>query len=157
EKKDRWSYREMPGLLRLFLYSDNRYSSAASAVLPNDLRERLSEFAPKPEPLRLRGEDELPEFVEQVEQNYEFDEEEQGITIISGPGAYKAAQPKSVKDVVHRIPLVRRDTERAAQQDLPTMLRLIDKGKVSVSDKTLHPSSATIDEIAGLLRDGDFY
>ena len=66
-------------------------------------------------------------------------------------------RPKSVKDVVHRIPLFRRDTERAAQQDLLTTLRLIDKGKVAVSDKTFQPSSATMEELGSLLRDGDFY
>ena len=38
EKKDRWSYGETPGLLRLFFYSDTRYSSSASAVLPDDLK-----------------------------------------------------------------------------------------------------------------------
>jgi hypothetical protein len=65
-------------------------------------------------------------------------------------------QPK-VKTVTHHLPLVRRDTERAAQQDLHTVLRLLDKGKSVVSEKTLRASSAAVQEIASLLRDGDFY
>ncbi len=125
-KKNRWGYSETPSPLRLFIYTDNRWSGYV-LIVPEDLKKRLLVFVPKPEPLRLNAVDELPEFVEQV------------------------------KDGVHRIPLARRNTERAAQQDLLTMLRLIDKGKVAVSDKTLHPSSATMQEIASLLRDGDFY
>jgi hypothetical protein len=155
-KEDRW-YGETPTPLRLFFYSDNRYSSSASAILPDDLKKLLLEFVPTPEPLSLATTDEAPEFVERIEKEYEFDEEEKGVTIISGKRAYLMRKPKSVRENVHQIPLVRRDTERAAQQDLLTVLRLIDKGKVAVSDKTFQPSSATMDDIAGLLRDGDFY
>jgi hypothetical protein len=156
-KKDRRTYTETPTALRLFFYSDDRYSQTASAILPHDLRERLLAFASKPEPVKLDALDEAPEFIERIEQEYEFDEEEEGLTIISGKRAYLMRTPKSIKDNVHRIPLVRRDTERAAQQDLLTALRLIDKGRVAVSDKTFQPSSATMDELGSLLRDGDFY
>jgi hypothetical protein len=65
-------------------------------------------------------------------------------------------QPK-VKTVRHQLPLVCRTTERAAQQDLFTVLRLIDQGKISVSEKTFHASSAAIEEIGSRLYDGDFY
>jgi hypothetical protein len=37
------------------------------------------------------------------------------------------------------------------------VLRLIDKGHIVVSEKTLQASSATVAEIASLLHDGDFY
>ena len=37
------------------------------------------------------------------------------------------------------------------------MLRLVDKGRIAVSEKTFHASSAAVEEIASLLRDGDFY
>ncbi|HKQ79803.1 MAG TPA: hypothetical protein VJ810_39285 [Blastocatellia bacterium] len=156
-KNDRRSYSETPGLLRLFLYRDDRYSSSSSGILPDELKARLSQFVSKPEPLGLCGEDELPEFVERVEKDHEFYEDEQGIPIISGNRARQMGQKKYVEDVVHRIRLVRRDTESAAQQDLLTVLRLIDKGKVAVSDKTLQPSLASMHELASLLRDGDFY
>ncbi len=156
-KDDRWTWRENPSLLRLFFYSDNRYSATTSAIMPDDLRKRLLKFVPKPEPVRLDAIDEAPEFIERIEKEYEFDEEERGVTIISGKRAYLMRRPKSVRDNVHRIPLIRRDAERAAQQDLLTTLRLIDKGKVAVSDKTFQPSSATMEELGSLLRDGDFY
>lgn len=155
-KKDHWGYGETPALLRLFIYSDNRWSEYAS-IIPDDLKARLLEFVPKPASLQLNAADELPEFAEHVEQEYEFDEEEQAVTIISGNRAYEMRRPKSITDVVQHIPLTRRDTERAAQQDLLTVLRLIDKGKVAVSDKTLQPSAATMQELCALLRDGDFY
>jgi hypothetical protein len=66
-------------------------------------------------------------------------------------------RPKTVREIIRRIPLVRRDTERVVPQDLLARLQLIDKGKVLVSDKTFHPSSAPMDGIVRLLRDGDFY
>ena len=58
---------------------------------------------------------------------------------------------------VQRLPIIRSDTEHAAQQDVQTVLRLIDKGKVAVSDKTLLPSAATMTEVVSVLRGGDFY
>lgn len=155
-KNQKWSYREDPSLLRLFFHKDGRWGGGLP-IIPDDLKKLLLKFVPSPEPLSLATTDEAPEFVKRIEQEYEFDEEERGVTIISGKRAYLMRKPKNVKDNVHQIPLVRRDTERAAQQDLLTVLRLVDKGKVAVSDKTFQPSSATMDEIAGLLRDGDFY
>ena len=72
-------------------------------------------------------------------------------------GVPNAAPTAQVKTVTHQLPLVRRDTARAAQHDLQTVLRLINKGRIIVSEKTLQASSATVAEIASLLRDGDFY
>jgi len=155
-KNKNWSYREDPTLLRLFFHKDGRWGGGRP-IIPDDLKKLLLKFVPTPDPLVLATTDEAPEFVERIEKEYEFDDEQQGVTVISGSRAYALRRPKNVKDNVHRIPLVRRDTERAAQQDLGALLRLIDKGKVSVSDKTFQPSSATMDEVAGLLRDGDFY
>lgn len=150
-----WDYRGTPTLLRLLMHSAGRYQGVS--IVPDDLKERLLEFVPKPAPLGLKTIEALPELYEQVEKEYEFDESERAVTVFSGNRAYELRRPKGAKDVVHRIPLMRRDTERAAQQDLLTVLRLIDKGRVAVSDKTAQPSSATMEEIAALLRDGDFY
>ena len=106
----------------------------------------------------LKSTEELPEQFELTEQEYEWQEGDAGITLIMGKRAYQMPrqQPK-VKTVTHQLPLVRRDTARAAQHDLQTVLRLIDKGHIIVSEKTLQASSATVAEIASLLRDGDFY
>lgn len=151
-----WSYRAAPTLLRLFLYASGHWRSGDS-VLPDDLKARLLEFVPKPESLRLKTSAELPEFIERIEKEYEFDEETPANTLIHGNRAYLMRKPKNVKNVVYQIPLIRRDSERAAQQDLLTLLRLIDKGKVSVSEKTYQASATTMKEITSLLRDGDFY
>jgi len=55
------------------------------------------------------------------------------------------------------IPLMVRESERAAQRELLSVLRLVDGGKVAVSDKTRRPSSATLDAITVVLEGGDFY
>lgn len=54
-------------------------------------------------------------------------------------------------------PLVRRDMERAAPQDLLAVLHLIDRGKVAVSAKTRRPSGAAVRGIAAVLSGGDFF
>jgi hypothetical protein len=53
--------------------------------------------------------------------------------------------------------LTRRDTERDALAEVGIVLRLVDLGKLAVSDKTLLPGSAAMMELAGLLVGGDFY
>ena len=156
-EKERWGDRENPSLLRLFLYRAHRYSNGA-LVVPEDLKQRLLTFVPKPAAPSLQSTAEVPEHFELTEQAYEWQAGDEGLTLIMGKRAYQMPrqQPK-VKTVTHQLPLVRRDTERAAQQDLHTMLRLIDQGRVAVSEKTFHASSAAVDEIASRLRDGDFY
>ena len=54
-------------------------------------------------------------------------------------------------------PLVRRDMERAAPQDLLAVLHLIDGGKVAVSAKTRQASASAVRGIAGVLAGGDFF
>jgi hypothetical protein len=156
-KKERWGDHENPSLLRLFLYRAHRYSNGA-LVVPEDLKQRLLTFVPKPAAPSLQSTAEVPEHFELTEQAYEWQQGDEGITLIMGKRAYQMPrqQPK-VKTVTHQLPLLRRDTERAAPQDLHTMLRLIDQGKIAVSEKTFHASSAAVDEIASRLRDGDFY
>ncbi len=150
------SHREEPSLLRLFFYTDGRWG-VGRLVIPDDLKKLLLEFVPAPEPLSLAAADEAPEFIERIEWDFEFANEEQDIDIISGSRAAVMPSPKEARESIRRIPLVRRDTERATQQELLTVLRLLDKGRVAVSDKTFQPSAATMDEITGRLRDGDFY
>jgi hypothetical protein len=142
-----------PSRLQLFLHvADGR-----ARVVPDDLKKRLLEFVPKPEGLRLKAADAVPEFIERIEKEYDFDESAQKIIHFSGNRAYEYRRPTNVREVAHQIPITRRETERAAAQDLFTLLRLIEKGKLTVSDKTFQPSSATMKEIIGVLRDGDFY
>jgi hypothetical protein len=55
------------------------------------------------------------------------------------------------------IPLRQRLTAPVALREFPTMLRLLESGRVKVSDKTRRPSQATVDAIGPFLADGDFY
>lgn len=49
------------------------------------------------------------------------------------------------------------ETERAAQQELFAVLRLVDQGKVIVSDRTRRPSAKTVRAVTEVLCGGDFY
>lgn len=49
------------------------------------------------------------------------------------------------------------ETERAAQHDLLAVLRLVEAGKLAVSDKTRRPGAAATRLVAGVLEGGDFY
>ncbi|MFN8204355.1 MAG: helicase-associated domain-containing protein [Solirubrobacteraceae bacterium] len=48
-------------------------------------------------------------------------------------------------------------TEHAAQRDLLAVLRLVETGRVAVSDKTRRPGAATIRLVSDALEGGDFY
>lgn len=53
--------------------------------------------------------------------------------------------------------LVVRNTERDAMVDLTVLLRLVDQGKIQVSDKTSLPGTATLRLLTDSLVGGDFY
>jgi hypothetical protein len=55
------------------------------------------------------------------------------------------------------VPLAVRETERAAARELLSVLRLVDAGKVAVSDKTRRASGSTIEAITALLDGDDYY
>lgn len=55
------------------------------------------------------------------------------------------------------VPIAVRETERFAADDVMSMLRLVDAGKIIVSDKTRLPGSATLRVIASVLSGGDYY
>ncbi len=153
---DRWNVK--PSLLRLFIYSEERYRDTAS-VVPRELRQRLLKFVPKPAAPALDTLDELPESYELEETTYSLADDDEGILVVMrGKRLYQMPRKPPKKEVtVHHIPIVRRDMERAASQELQTVLRLIDQGKVTVSDKTFQPSAATVKAMAEVLREGDFF
>ena len=156
-KKDSWGYSEIPSLLRLFMYRASRYGDG-TCVVPAELQHQLRSYVPKPSGPVLKSTDELPEQFELVEQEYEWQEGDQGITIVMGKRVLQMPRHQpTTTTITHQLPLTCRDTERAAQQDLHTVLRLVDKGRITVSEKTAQASSAAVAEIASLLRDGDFY
>jgi hypothetical protein len=106
--------------------------------MPNDLKERLKTFVPRPQATHLETLTELPEAARLSRRTYDH----------------------AQRNYVHThedIPLLKRDTERAAQQDLLTVLRLVEAGKITVSEKTFRPSEATMKTITAALCDGDFF
>ncbi len=116
-------------LLSLFFYRD---------IMPDDLKERLKSFVPKPVETKLHLAKQLPTHFELL--SYEWDYETR----------------KRIEEI-KEIPLTVCETERTAQQDLISILRLVDAGKISVSDKTFRASDASMKAIAEVLKDGDFY
>jgi len=81
-----------------------------------------------------------------------------GSTIVMGKRVLQMPrQQPTTTTITHQLPLTHRDTERVAQQDLHTVLRLVDKGRIAVSEKTVTRPPQAVEEIASLLRDGDFY
>jgi hypothetical protein len=90
--------------------------------LPLDLKEQLKTFVPPPREVKLKTDD-LPETITQT--FVEFDYE---------------TRKSTVKHTVE-TPIVRQETERAALQDIFTVLRLIEAGKIRVSNKTFRVSA----------------
>jgi hypothetical protein len=129
-----YRYNAPAAKLDLFFYPPGQYSD--NFVLPLDLREKLQAFVPEPRPLELPSHDRLDDQLE-----------------ISTPRSRYGTRPSETKTV----PLAFGLREQVAQQDLLTVLRLVHLGKVSVSDKTLMPSKATLQAIAPLLQSGDYY
>lgn len=128
--RDEWGYNRKPSLLCLFIYGDG--------LMPVELQERLKAFVPGPPAPQLKVTDEVPEFFNWREETFDFEERRREVR-------------------VKQIPVAQCAMERHAPHDLQTVLRLIERGKLAVSDKTSLPSSATIDEVTALLRGGDYY
>ncbi|MEI6414933.1 MAG: hypothetical protein WCP34_11840 [Pseudomonadota bacterium] len=144
--KNEKSYGESPSPLRLFIYRGDRYGGGGLTV-PEDLAERLRQFVPKPASASLASVAEVPETFERVDKTYQWEESDQGLT----------RKKSKVSLTTHQIPLIRRDTERDALAELVIVLRLVDLGKLAVSDKTSLPGAVTLRELAGVLAGGDFY
>jgi hypothetical protein len=104
-------------------------------TLPADLVPILKTFVPEPRPLSLSSGDEIPETV---------------------PNPYKP-WPSRKGEEPEPIPLRQRHTAPVALREFPTMLRLVESGKIRVSDKTRKPTQATVDSIVPLLVGGDVY
>ncbi|MDS4021849.1 MAG: helicase-associated domain-containing protein [Candidatus Competibacter sp.] len=122
-------YNSNPSLLGVFFYD---------RIMPDDLRRRFKSFVPKPEPVRLSPQHELP--AEWALTYQEWDE-----------------QTRKSKAYRQMVPIAQRLTERAAIHDIKAILRLIDAGKLAVSDKTHQPGVAALRSLDALLLGGDYY
>jgi hypothetical protein len=105
-------------------------------VLPSDLRATLLTFVPAPPPLQVTATDDLP-------------------TRVRPP--HKDLDSSYWKPSEEEVDLRVRETERDALQDIQAMLRLVDAGKVQVSDTTRRPTQATLKTIGEVLAGGEFY
>jgi hypothetical protein len=102
-------------------------------VMPSELKQSLKAFVPKPKATYLQNVSD---------------------TI---PDTFLVRQQQFWNDQEYEVPLTVCAMEQVAQKDLLSVLRLIQSGKVSVSDKTSLPSGATVKAIAAILLGGDFY
>ncbi len=125
-----YGWLQEPSILFLFFY-DN--------IIPPDLQKDLLRFVPKPPPavLKLIGEN-LPEKV-----------------VMKGIKYNLKTRKKEIEE--REIPLIDCEMESKAAKDFIAVLRLIQAGKVVVSDKTYLPNAATVKTIAMILQSGDFY
>jgi hypothetical protein len=124
------SYDRKPTALCFFLYRN--------FLLPIDLQARLLKFVPEPRQMAIATLDQLPPtYARSFERwNQETRIREQG---------------------TEEVPLAVHETERAAQRELLSVLRLADAGKIAVSDKTRRASAASMDAITAILEGGDYY
>ena len=73
------------------------------------------------------------------------------------PGRHRKWGIQNDKNKCWEIPLRQRLTQSVAPREFMIMLRLVESGKLRVSEKTRRPSGATLDAILPLMVDGDFY
>ncbi len=127
---DKHGYHRTPSALGFFFYG--------SGVMPDDIKERLKIFVPQPADTMVKTLAKLPAACDlpYIQWNPKTKEQEKG---------------------TKEIPLKVHETELTAQRELLSMLRLIDSGKVSVSDKTRRASAATIVTITNIFEGGDYY
>ena len=126
---ERFAYQSKPSILGLFFYS---------FTMPQDLKAQLKAFVPAPEPTVIQSAETLPATLARAQQTYDYKTRRRTATPIE-------------------LPLQSRETESGAQRDLQTVLRLVDLGKVTISDKTFYPTGATLATIAEVLEEGDYY
>ena len=119
----KYGYRRNPSPLAFFFYG---------GVMPDDLKARLKAFVPKPAAAKVRTMSELP-------------------AADHLPWSRWNSKTRTEEKGTEEVPLAVYQTELTAQRELLSVLRLIDSGKVSVSDKTRRPSAATIKAITNVL------
>lgn len=124
-----YSYNYKPSFLGWFFYS---------FTMPQDLKVQLKAFVPPPEPTCIQSVESLPDTLSRTEKNY----------------GYSNRQRESRS---FELPLHLRETESLAWRDLQTILRLVDLGKVIISDKTFYHTGVTLSAIAQVLEAGDYY
>jgi hypothetical protein len=116
-------------ILDLFFYS---------YTMPQDLKKSFQVFVPAPEPTSIDSKETISSTLSITRLDYV-------------PGT-RTRIPSQVE-----FPLQLRETEQVARRELSTILRLVDLGKVAISDKTFYPTGATLTTINQVLEEGDYY
>ncbi|OLC38821.1 MAG: hypothetical protein AUH28_01535 [Acidobacteria bacterium 13_1_40CM_56_16] len=129
ESNEENRYYRKPSPLCFFFYK---------GIMPDDLKARLKTFVAPPTKAKIASLDRVPD-------------------VYDVPYRTWNASTRSYQEETEAKPLTVHETERAAQRELLAVLRLIDAGKVAVSDKTRRPSGSTLDAIAAVLDGSDYY
>ena len=127
---DKYGHHRSPSPLCFFFYGNGE--------MPGNLKERLKAFVPPPIEARIKTLDQLPAAYDLPYERWN-------------------PETKSQEKGTEEVPLTVRDTERTAQRELLSVLRLVDAGKVAVSDKTRKASASTTDTVTAILEEGDYY
>ncbi len=127
---DRYGINKEPSLLCLFIYGRQ---------IPYDLEKELVKFVPKPKEATLDNAGEtIKNHVKLTVQRFNY-----------------STREKEIEE--YDIPLASYETQLAATKDFAAVLRLIQSGKIAVSDKTSLPTAGSVKAIASILQGGDFY
>jgi hypothetical protein len=127
--KGDFGYDRKPSKLCFFLYG---------SVMPADLKARLKAFVPAPRQTTIAALDRLPPAYDRPFERWNEKERKR-------------------ERGTEAVPLAVHERELAAQREVLSILRLVDAGKVAVSDKTRRASASTIDTITEILDGGDYY
>ncbi|MBI2193338.1 MAG: helicase-associated domain-containing protein [Planctomycetes bacterium] len=127
-ERDRSGGPEGTGLLPLFFYMGE---------MPTALKEEIRSYVPEPRPAEIAVTKELPR--------------EEKL-----PCPRWARHDKEGRDQSQHVPLSVQETTRAALHDVHAILRLVDAGQVSVSEKTQRVSLAGARAVSSVLYSGDF-
>jgi hypothetical protein len=121
--------KKKPSLLKLIM---------PHGVMPREIQQRLRKFVPKPPPSAIAAQDAPPATVELPSYSYN-------------------SKTRSYDRGTEAVPVVIREMERAALNDVMAVLRLVDAGKVAVSEKNHWPTPAALRQIGQILEGGDYY
>lgn len=127
--RDRWDTLASASPLCLLIYD---------GAIPDDLLARLEPLVGKPPGVSIESCRELPVAIERQLEHYDYARRER-------------------KHWTESIPLLVEERERASHEELVAVLRLVDAGKVAVSDKTRRPTAAAVRAVTSVLDRGDFY
>lgn len=120
-------------LLRLFIFGDE-----VGKFVPVDLSAELRKFVAPPAKLQIKPQVELPATINLRVADFDWRTRRQTIE-------------------TRAVPLTIVETEANALRDVAAVLRLVDAGKITASDKTFQPSANAVWEITNVLQRGDFY